>query len=665
MNQLKEVLNFHCFFLIIFFVFIQLFIKDKIVVGTLQGILRIFLPRKNEYSINDLMLEEELEGPILQIEAGRFLSGSKKLALAVLHPRKLVVYTVLLMDPNGGQTVQASEGCFYALSKNYEHKLPRNGHSFVYGAFGGVRDRDFICVQSLDGCFTFFEQEVRGFDRVLHDFLLPGPFAYLPSRDSFLIAVATMELVCVRYQSFAKSLGSIPSFIHNTTPTDASSLLGQMAIGSGSLTVPESGSIGESIIQTAAHQALPDSSGKKTAPVGFNPSLLTKQMKEEWRRNLGEHPLQINVSRCTRMLEASQTDIIVMCEHTLFILKENGEIRRQKRLERDPATFTTYKVKPDDRTDKHNILLATFDGVLLVLDDQQIKWASTVDRIPVVVGTGKFGEIRGFIVLLFDTGDIRVCYLGTDPIHTKISALEARDIDFAEIEREQKRLRIQIRDAQNIAGPPKGTINDILNIRAQVPYVPDNPHEGLGIRRMNIPVPSGLSGVDLSFAKDYVPGVSSVNEEGSSSNSSEPPATKNSSYGTTAVATSFTIRIVLGCQYPPPPDSDSVDPKKLVKQGEKYTLNNVQVNVVLPYPFIILSRNKYLQSDLDSGDDSVSYSVRVKIPKLEIEDQMNPVLLNFIALVPQNVNFTSLSSFANIEYKDPVNEFFYFYFFFK
>ncbi|KAA6373276.1 MAG: hypothetical protein EZS28_031199, partial [Streblomastix strix] len=236
------------------------------------------------------MLEEELDEPILQVEAGRFLAGSKKIALAVLHPRRIVVYTVVIINPDGGQTFSPTEGCFYALTKNYEHKLPRNAHSFVYGGFGGAVDRDFICVQSIDGCFSFFEQEVRCFDRVVHDFLLPGPFCYLPSRDSFIIALSTMDILCLKYQSMAKTVGSTPAYIHNVTPQDTTGVLGKMAMGTGATqdfnTIP-----------TQAHQPLPGDIGKSQQQQTQIGQQLQKQIKEEWRRNLGEHALQIKIGR--------------------------------------------------------------------------------------------------------------------------------------------------------------------------------------------------------------------------------------------------------------------------------------------------------------------------------------------------------------------------------
>jgi hypothetical protein len=46
---------------------------DKIVTGSLSGLLRIFMPRQQDYQVEDLKLEEDLGAPILQLTIGRFL----------------------------------------------------------------------------------------------------------------------------------------------------------------------------------------------------------------------------------------------------------------------------------------------------------------------------------------------------------------------------------------------------------------------------------------------------------------------------------------------------------------------------------------------------------------------------------------------------------------
>ena len=49
-----------------------------------------------------------------------------------------------------------------------------------------ILGRDFICVQSMDGMLTFFEQETYSSKISLPNFLLPGPIVYLSTTDSFV-----------------------------------------------------------------------------------------------------------------------------------------------------------------------------------------------------------------------------------------------------------------------------------------------------------------------------------------------------------------------------------------------------------------------------------------------------------------------------------------------
>lgn len=76
----------------------------------------------------------------------------------------------------------------------YEHKLHRSAASFVIGPFGGLPNRDFICVQSLDGMLTFFEQEIFSFCCFLPDFLLAGALVYLPKSDVFASAGSDWQI---------------------------------------------------------------------------------------------------------------------------------------------------------------------------------------------------------------------------------------------------------------------------------------------------------------------------------------------------------------------------------------------------------------------------------------------------------------------------------------
>jgi Bardet-Biedl syndrome 9 protein len=113
---------------------------DKIVVGSLEGMIRIYSPSNPQYRIEDLILEESLEAPILQLLVGRFIPSTENCGLAVLHPRKLVVYEV---SPKGQKEGRAN---YHVLHKAYEHVLGVEGKHFTAynmtsGSFGGARGR--------------------------------------------------------------------------------------------------------------------------------------------------------------------------------------------------------------------------------------------------------------------------------------------------------------------------------------------------------------------------------------------------------------------------------------------------------------------------------------------------------------------------------------------
>ncbi|KAJ1421010.1 PTHB1, N-terminal domain-containing protein, partial [Ochromonadaceae sp. CCMP2298] len=68
---------------------------NKIAVGSQQGMLRIYAPTRPQFRVEDLILEESLGQPILQLLAGCFIPSTKILGLAVLHPKQLAVYEVV------------------------------------------------------------------------------------------------------------------------------------------------------------------------------------------------------------------------------------------------------------------------------------------------------------------------------------------------------------------------------------------------------------------------------------------------------------------------------------------------------------------------------------------------------------------------------------------
>ncbi|XP_071628564.1 protein PTHB1-like [Temnothorax longispinosus] len=181
--------------------------KDVVVVGSHSGYLRIYSPSSqwidetkspSGYKSSDLVVEAQIGDCIVDTKAGKFVSGSQDTRLAILTSKKLVIYSIILSQGS----VEHGDHC--GLEIAYEHLLPRFPASLTTGPFGGVRGRDFLCVQCLDGTLLFYEQETPTFSLVLGNRLLPEPIVYVSRNDIFVTPSSAWILECYRYKSMAE-----------------------------------------------------------------------------------------------------------------------------------------------------------------------------------------------------------------------------------------------------------------------------------------------------------------------------------------------------------------------------------------------------------------------------------------------------------------------------
>ncbi|XP_033629589.1 protein PTHB1-like isoform X2 [Asterias rubens] len=378
---------------------------DKVIVGGFNGILRIYQPKGSRGEANkaeEVLLETQLPQPILQVEAGRFVSVSENLHLAVLHPRKLTVYSI------SGTTGVVEHGSQYHLKIIYEHNLQRTAFSLVVGPFGGVKGKDFLCIQSMDGAVSFFEQESFSFSRFLPGFLLPGPIRYVPRTDSFITVSSTWQVESYKYQVLAVA-------------TDVKSKAESQSITSG------------------------------------------KRITMDWSYNLGEAALDLSVTTSTQ----GSTSIMVLGERSIVCLKDTGAIKFMKKLEYSPSCFFPHGTSLETSI---TYMVATHTSQLLIYQDATLKWASKLEHIPVAIRVGQFQDLKGVMTTLDDQGHLVCSYLGTDPSMFVTPTTESRDINYEEQDVEMKKLQRAIKDSaskQNLL--PKKVDEEELRLEVIVP----------------------------------------------------------------------------------------------------------------------------------------------------------------------------------------------------
>ncbi|KFW74466.1 Protein PTHB1, partial [Manacus vitellinus] len=359
--------------------------QDKVIVGSYMGYLRIFNPHPvkpgDEVQPEDLLLEVQLREPILQVEVGKFVSGTEGLHLAVLHCRKLCVYAV------SGTLGNVEHGNQYQIKLMYEHNLQRTACNMTYGPFGGVKGRDLICIQSMDGMLMLFEQESYAFGRFLPGFLLPGPLTYSSRTDSFITVSSCQQVESYKYQVLAFA-------------TDADER------------------------QETEQQKL--SSGKR--------------LVVDWVLNIGEQALDI----CVVSFNQGVSSVFVLGERNFFCLKDNGQIRFMKKLDYSPSCFIPYCSVQEGTI---NTLIGNHNKMLYVYQDVTLKWATQLPHIPVSVKVANFQDLKGVIVTLTDDGHLQCSYLGTDPSIFQAPKVDAREINYEEMNAEMKELQKIIREA--------------------------------------------------------------------------------------------------------------------------------------------------------------------------------------------------------------------------
>ncbi len=385
------------------------------------------------YQSSHLVLEAKLDDPILQLAAGAFLADSPNIALAVLHPRRLVVYTISegsascvmgirSSDDDGVQgppiasaasASASSSGKTLQLLKTYDHPLPRAAYNFCYGSFGSVPERDSICVQSLDGHLFFIEHAALLYVRLMQGALLPGPICYIPAANGFATVNSSMDVQYFSCQSVAMASASA-----NAVGTKG----------------------------------------------GITPT---------WSVNIGDHAVSIFPARLTRpatgpALDPLPQEIVVVGEQSLFVITDDGTIRLQRKLEYNPTFASAYTVAKqtshpsssssssssssagdaaaNDAFALQHLLVSTYQHSLMVYKDTELIWSARMTDAPnVQTSITALGGVQGMIVALKDTCAVSVYYLGTDPPAPSAKMVESRELDYDKMNAEHRILQRTIK----------------------------------------------------------------------------------------------------------------------------------------------------------------------------------------------------------------------------
>uniref|UniRef100_A0A1A7YUI9 Bardet-Biedl syndrome 9 n=1 Tax=Iconisemion striatum TaxID=60296 RepID=A0A1A7YUI9_9TELE len=402
---------------------------DKIIVGSYMGMLRIFSPHANK-STEGGPADAQLLEVQLQNAIIQVEVGRFVSCSELLHLAVLHPRKLSVYAVSG-TAGNVDHGDQYQLKLVYEHNLQRTACNMTYGTFGGVTGHHSLCIQSMDGMLMFFEQDSYSFGRFLPGFLLPGPLAYNPRTDSFLTVSSARQLESYKYETLAVAAEA----------------------------------------ESRQDSDLPLKTGGK-------------RLSPDWTFVLGEQALDVSVPSFSH----SSSSILVLGERNLLCFRDNGQICFMKKLEFNPSCFQPYASVADGTT---SLLLGNHTNMLLVYQDVTLKWAAQLPFVPVAVRVANFPELRGAVVSLTSDGHLLCSYMGTDPSFFSTPKVDAREVDYEQVDAEMKKLHRFIRETtrtQDIL--PKTDTEEDLSVSANVSSNLDKPSQALIQDMDGLPVPS-------------------------------------------------------------------------------------------------------------------------------------------------------------------------------
>ena len=316
-----------------------------------------------------MVIEEDLQIPILQIGHGRLISTDPSLnVLAVLHPRQFRVY-LLEAGSTGQQTTTQTRPSYFRLTLQYEQLLGLHGEHFsafnmLIAPLGGSDRLDIIVIQAVDGKLQVFERQGdAAFTIQLPNCLIPGPLCYLPKYDSIVTASSLCRLDCYRYGV----LSNLSSSNHSAKVTSSNH--------------PTNKEVPPFLTRQSTQEE------KHVPDVGL---VKQRPLLVEWSILFGEMMIDIKTGRFSSSLPSTQSELIVMGQHSLFLVRDNGAIESQMRIQSEAKYMSIYSSQStsDKRLTLQNILILTKANMINIYRDMKLIWlVNAIESNPCFVST--------------------------------------------------------------------------------------------------------------------------------------------------------------------------------------------------------------------------------------------------------------------------------------
>jgi len=380
--------------------------KNKLIIGSFSGFLRIYEPHFGNFKSDDLLFEKFYENSILQVSSGNFIINSPDKQLALLLNKKLIVLQIFNL-----RGITQIKNC-------YEHKLNRNAFNFCLGRIGD-RNYDIIFVQSVDGAISIYEQDSLVNMIALSEVIIPGPINFLTRKECFLISNTNYEIECYSYNNLATTTASRglsasesnseKKTINHTWSTELGELIRELKIVDNKVSKKQ-----EIMVLTETHVFLLDDNGKLM-----------------YQKKLDYEPMTLHVYNIDQ-------NYLNMCNS---FINNNSNLNSQNQ-----SNFNPYSI--NKAINLMYMISSAMDHVF-VYRGLELVWAVKLPETAVSIFHSDFDVNKNLITALSDNGRLSVFYLGMEQYKSNKIISGNRNLDPAFIASETERLGELIQNYEN------------------------------------------------------------------------------------------------------------------------------------------------------------------------------------------------------------------------
>lgn len=374
--------------------------KNKIIIGSFSGFLRIYEPHFGNFKSDDMLYEKFYENPILQVSTGNFIINSPDKQLAILQNKKLIVLQIFNL-----RNITQIKNC-------YEHKLNRNAFNFCLGRIGD-RNYDIIFVQSVDGAISIYEQDSLVNMIALSEVIIPGPINFLTRKECLLISNTNYEIECYSYNNLATTTASRAvssnesssdkKVINHTWSTELGELIREVKVIDNKVSKKQ-----EIMVLTETHIFLLDDNGKLI-----------------YQKKLDYEPMSLHVYNIDQ-------SYLNMSNNYNNNLNLNGTGNNQAQ-----NSLNAYSI---NKSINLMYMISTVMEHIFVYRGLELVWAVKLPETAVSIFLSDFDVNKNLITTLTDNGRLSVYYLGMEQYKSSKIISGNRNLDPAFMASETERL---------------------------------------------------------------------------------------------------------------------------------------------------------------------------------------------------------------------------------